>query len=132
MDDEEEAILVLRYQTAVAEVAKAQATLDMCKRHLLNYMEARSRKTIKVTADGYLLQCTYTQQTTVKVDEKGLKKALGAPVFNKFTKRVLDRRALEAALDKGSVSPVKVTPFITATKSDPFIRFTMKEDKHEV
>lgn len=124
--------LIAAYAAAKAQVERDQAKLRGIADDLIDYMQVKGRKTLKTSKDGYLLQATYSRRTSVVVDEKGLRKRLGAPVYDKYTKRVLDKRLLEEGLERGEVDRVTVTPFITTKHSEPFIVFTTKEDRREV
>src|SRR3954468_1030192 len=93
----------------VAEYLQARALRDRAERdyqeasaRLMKQMEADQRKSFRWTDDGVTRAVTYTQGHTTVIDEKGLRRALKAPVFDKYTKKVLDRKAMEAAMDAGA------------------------------
>lgn len=98
---------------------------------LVRYMEIAQRKTLRDSQDGYIMQATYKQQTSVSIDESGLRKKMGAPRFDKYTVKKLDRRKLEADLDGNEELQLLVSPYVTTKKSKPFLQLTMKEDKSE-
>lgn len=123
--------LIGEYADAKAAVEQAHRKLSAVTAELTAWMQAMGRKTLKASRDGYLMQATYTQQTTVKIDETGLRKKLGAKEFDRYTVRKLDRKRFEEALDAGEIDAVKVIPFVTTKKSDPFIKFTVREDVQE-
>lgn len=49
------------------------------------------------------LRMTVVRGTTVKINEASLKKALGAPLWRKVTKQVLDKPKLEEMVNSGDV-----------------------------
>lgn len=92
-------------------------------------MAEHQRKTLTIeTAEGIKFSGTYTQRTTSQINEAGLRKALGARTFNKFTVRKLDRKALEAAMTEGAVDPVTVAQYVDQVPGKAFLTFRAKED----
>jgi len=67
---------------------------------------------------------TATSRTTTKVDEQGLKKALGARTFNKLTKPVLDKAKLETAINEGDVDAAIVSQYVEVKDGATSIRLT--------
>ena len=106
---------------------KAQADLDVAQAQLIKQMEADQRKSYKWTVDGMSHIVTYTQTHTTVIDERGLRRALRAKVFDKYTKRVLDRRAMERAMDTGEVDPVIVRAYTTLEPNKPHLTLREKE-----
>lgn len=111
---------------AVARQNKAQieASITAMEDQLIQIMESEQRKTLKVGTH----QVTYVRSTRVMVDESGLRKALGAKVFDKYTVSKLDRKKLEQALDNGEVDPHTVSPYVREESGNPYIRFTEKKE----
>jgi hypothetical protein len=106
---------------------EAEAEFRKFEEKLVIYMEEHRRKNLELDDGEHVSRVTYTQSTQVKVDEEGLKKHLTAPVFNKYTVRKLDRKALEKAIDEGAISSLSVTPYITVAKTKPFLKYTIKD-----
>jgi hypothetical protein len=82
------------------------------------------RKSMSHTDGDKRYTVTFVQSHTVTIDEPRLKKALGAPVFNKLTTAHLDRKKLENAVDLGDVDPVVVAQCSAEKTSNPYLRFT--------
>ena len=78
---------------------------------------------------GY--RATFVQTETYKINEAGLKKAVGAKVYNKLTKAVLDKKKLEAAVDAGQIDPVIVAQNSELTKGKPYIRISETTEKKQ-
>lgn len=90
-------------------------------------MEADQRKSYRWNRDGRAYNLTYVQGHTTYVDEVGLRKALKAKVFDRYTKRVLDRKAMEAAMSNGEVDPVTVSKYVTERPKKAYLNYTDKE-----
>jgi len=115
--------LVDDYLEAKAERDKAQARLDELGERLTKQMEADQRKSYRWNADGVRHTLTYVQAHTTQIDEQGLRKALTAKVFDRYTKRVLDRKSMENAIDAGDVDPVVVSRFVTLRPNKPHLTY---------
>ena len=90
-------------------------------------MEADQRKSFHWNRDGRAHNLTYVQGHTTYIDEPGLRKALTAKVFDRYTKRVLDRKAMENAMSEGKVDPVTVSKYVTERPKKPYLKYTDKE-----
>lgn len=119
------------YAVAKAAVEEATARLKLATAALAEQMAASQTKTFTHRDGGKIRRFTYVQNTTSVLDEEGLKKALGAPVFSTLTVAKLDKKKLEAAMDRGTVDPVIVGQYVTEKASAPFIRFTESEAEDE-
>jgi hypothetical protein len=94
-------------------------------------MERKQRKTVTDTLDGHTFSATYTQRTTTQINEEGLRKAMGARVFNKYTIRKLDRKALEKAMGDGVVDPTLVAQYVEQVPGKTFLTYRVKEENSE-
>jgi len=97
-------------------------------------MEADQKKTISWREGDKIKKLTYVRSTTTEIDEKGLRKALTAKVFDRYTVKKLDKKAMEAAMDTGEVDPVIVSKFVTLKPRKPYLTYKeseVKEDNHE-
>lgn len=92
-------------------------------------METDSTKSMKVTVQGMAKQVTYVQTKSYEVDEKGLRKALTAKVFDKYTVKKLERAKLEKAIDDGEVDPMVVARFVAEKPNKPYLRYSEKEEQ---
>src|SRR5262245_43815949 len=79
---------------------------------LMKQMEADQRKSYRWEENGQKRLLTYVQSRRTEIDEKGLRKALTAKVFDKYTVKKLDRKAMETAMDAGDVDPVIVSRYV--------------------
>lgn len=119
--------LVGDYLIARQALDKAQADLDEVQARLMKQMEADQRKAYKFTTGHAAYTVSYVQAHTTVIDEKGLRRALTAKVFDKYTKKVLDRRSMEKAMDSGEVDPVTVSRFVSQTPNRPHLSLRMRE-----
>lgn len=118
--------LVDDYLEAKAERDKAQARLDELSERLTKQMEADQRKSYRWDADGAKHTLTYVQSHVIEIDERGLRKALRAKVFDRYTKRVLDRKAMEAAMDSGEVDQVTVRQYVHLRPNKPHLTYSAR------
>lgn len=123
--------LVVDYLHARDVRDAAQVRLDECSEALMKQMEADQRKSYRWKVDGISHTVTYVQSHTTRIDEVGLRKALRAKVFDKYTKRVLDRKAMEAAMGEGVIDPVTVSKYVTLQPNVPHINYRVTPVKEE-
>lgn len=94
-------------------------------------MEADQRKTFHWSADGQPHTLTYVRGSTTRIDEVGLRKAMGARNFDRYTRKTLDRRAMEKAMGAGEVDTVTVSRFVTVVPKKPYLNHSHKEEEEE-
>lgn len=123
MDNE----LVREYLIARAEMDKAKVRLDDAAGRLIKQMESDQRKSFRWDTDGVRRTINYIQKRTTVIDEQGLRKALTAKVYDKYTKRVLDRKAMEDAMGIGAVDEVTVARFVSFKPQRPYLEYREKE-----
>lgn len=124
-DTSQEQSLIEAYLSAKAAADRAQERVAELAERLCKEMEATQTKTY-TTDDA---KVTYVRNSTTKIDEKGLRRALRAKVFDRYTVRKLDRRAMEAAMDTGEVDPVIVSKFVHTEYTKPYLRVSAPEEK---
>ena len=115
--------LVVEYLAARADRDNAQIKLEEIQDRLMKQMEADQRKSYRWDHDGVRNTVTYVQSHVTKIDERGLRRALRAKVFDHYTKRVLDRKAMEAAMAAGVIDKKVVAPYVTYQPNVPHISF---------
>lgn len=116
--------LVTEYVEAKVALDQLQSRLNELGERLIKQMEADQRKSFRWRAGGVQHSMTYVARTTTAIDEPGLRKALGAKIFDRYTKRVLDRKAMEAAMDSGDVDPVTVSKYVNQSLGKPYLKYT--------
>ena len=119
--------LLFDYMNARRARDAYQIKLDEAQARLMKQMEADQRKSYRWTDADSAFTVSYVQAHTTVIDEKGLRRALRAKVFDKYTKKVLDRKAMEKAMDSGEVDPVTVSRFVTLKPNKPHLSVTEKE-----
>lgn len=106
---------------------QAQEHLDMVQARMIKQMEADQRKSYKITDGNWVKTVTYVAKRTTVIDEKGLRKALTAKVYDKYTVRKLDRTAMEKAMDSGEIDPITVSRFVELVPGRPYLELRVKE-----
>ena len=69
------------------------------------------------------------QTETTKIDEEGLRKALGVKLWNKITVKKVDKAKLTTTIADGEISPELASGFLTVQKNKPYIRYTEGQKK---
>src|SRR5690242_2172468 len=121
--DSEAEVLIDAYEKAREDLDSATLRLKNVEAAILNYCEKRQKKTLAVLKDGKQYTATYTQRNTTKIDEKGLRKALTARVFDRYTKKVLDKKSLETAMSDGEVDPAVVARFVEQSPGAKYLTY---------
>lgn len=109
--------------SAVAE--DAARAMDAVKSQLLEAMQEEQIKTSEVREGDKIYRATFVQSTTTQIDEKGFLAEAGDDA-DLYMKKVFDRKALEQALEDGTVNPYLVGRYVTERKSKPSVRFTQR------
>jgi len=120
--------LVLEYLSARAARDQAEEEFRELESRLIKQMEADQRKSYHWAVDGRPHTLTYVRGVTTKIDEVGLRKALGARNFDRYTRRVLDRQAMEKAMSAGEVDTVTVSRFVTNIPKKAYLNHSAKTE----
>lgn len=99
---------------------QAAALYKEAQEHVLKLLEQAGRKTAKVDD----IKITKVQGTSTRIDEKGLAKALGAAMWNKITKKSLDKGKLEDKIERGEIDINVVAQHTTVAENAPYIRLS--------
>lgn len=94
-------------------------------------MAENQQKTIEVDDGDQILRFTYVSNRRTVVDEVGLRESLGDHVFDSYTKRVLDKPALEKGIDMGLVEASQVAPFVSYADTAPFVKYSITKKEQE-
>jgi hypothetical protein len=113
-------VAVLEVARAKQNLVEAEAELAKAQENLIAHLTSVGHKSREY--GGF--RATLVKSETVKVNEAGLKKAIGARVFNKLTKAVLDKKKLEEAVEAGAIDPVILAQNSQVVEGKPFIRLT--------
>ena len=117
---------VAEYIKARAELEAKQAEVAELAEALIKQMETDQRKSYRQRIGDQNYSLTYTRASSTLIDEPGLRKALGAKSFDKYTLRILDRKAMEAAMDQGEVDPVTVSKYVRVTHGRTYLRLSSR------
>lgn len=119
--------LLRRYAEARRAEEESKNARLLLEEELMALLTKEQRKSAETEDGGKTYRVTYVQSETSQIDEDGLRKALGAATFRKYTVERLDRHKLEDGMDAGEVDPIVVGQFVSVKPSKPFLRFTIKE-----
>lgn len=109
-------------RTAQEAAALAEEFVRSSKAHLIKLMEERQLSTVPFED----ARVTVVHAERIKVDTEALIHSVGRRNWNKMTKRVFDRKALEECLRLGTVDAGAVLPHIEIKQGDPYLRITDK------
>jgi hypothetical protein len=113
-----ERIRDLKVLKTIAE--RAQEEYEARQAAFIKEMEALDRKTLRDNDT----KVTVVTRDIPRYDEKGLAKALGATLWNKITKKTLDKTKLEKAVDEGEIDINVVAQHTTVSSAKPHLRFS--------
>lgn len=106
----------------------AEAARKELQSALLDAMEGMGQKSIKaVTESGGTITGTVVESSTITYDSDGLRKALGAKVFDALCTMALDTKKLDEAVAKGEIDAMVVAKYADEQKRAPFIKVTEKD-----
>lgn len=115
--------LVKEYAEVTATIENQQRVLDEIKAELLLKMEEEQIKTHEVQDGGKVYRATYVQATRTEIDEQGLSQVMDLAPYSKV---VLDKKALESAMETGDADPFVVGQYVTERKVKPSVRFSIR------
>lgn len=101
---------------------ETQEEFEEVQKRVISTLERTGKKSI--TANDRNLRGTLVKGSTMVLDDEALKKTLGAKIWNKITKRVLDKEKLEAHIVTGEVDKHLVAQCTTEKDSKPYIRLS--------
>ena len=121
--------LIIRTVHLKQDAEQAEALFREAQDELVSLMEKLDDRTVVVEDEltGKTYSGTLVQSEVLEIDEAGLKKALGAKLWAKVTKQVLDKKKLEACVTTGDISPVIVAANSVEKARRPYVRFTTKQ-----
>ena len=118
---------------------QAEADFNEAQERFVKMMESLGQQSAStssadvITSEGKRVlrrwKATVVSSSTTKVNEVTLKKALGATVWKKVTKTVLDMRKLEDAVATGEVDPVVVASHSEIVPRKAYVRLSVTDDE---
>jgi hypothetical protein len=131
MDDREIAEAVEEYQAAKAAEDQAKTRREDAQDRVATLLEAAGYKTRTVDFGDERFRVTRTASDYVKaVNEKGLKKALGAKVWRLVTDVKLSQPKLKAQIEAGVVDAQLAAMFIETATKKPSITVTLLKEEN--
>lgn len=85
-----------------------EAREESARKALIRKMDEANRKGITVSDGTHNIKVTVVKQSRISWDEDKLKKTIGSSMWNKVSKRVLDKALLEAKITEGVLDPTEV------------------------
>jgi hypothetical protein len=130
MDQSEISQAIAAYELAKAAEAEATSRRQDAQDRVATLLEVAGRKTVVVEVGDRRLRVTRSAPAYVKsVDEKGLKRFVGAKVWNKITVRKFSEALLKQAITDGLVDGIGAAQYIETGTKRPSL--TVSEAKDE-
>lgn len=115
--------LLLALAAVKAEEKRLAEKKTEIEAKLVEALIVAKQKTISVTLDdGKTIKGTLVEAQRVLYDGDKLEKTLGAPMWKKVTKQVLDAVKLEAQITVGAIDPNVVAACSEVKDNKPYIR----------
>jgi hypothetical protein len=124
---EERARAVRQVIEAREAEAKAHEQVKHAEAALAELLAEQQLKTARLQVGNHAYTATVTSRVSHTFDESGLRKALTAKVFDRFTIRKLDAKALKQAVEEGRVDPAVVAQYTQEHTSPPYIQVRSRE-----
>jgi methionine synthase I (cobalamin-dependent) len=122
-----DALLEARY--AKEAVAIAQDEWERKEAILIEMIRAKQQKSTTVTFGNKLIKATVAQREVVNIDEPGLRKALGAKLFDTYCTKKLDKTALRRGISDNQVDPVIVAQHSQVSMGKAYVLFSEPAEK---
>jgi hypothetical protein len=123
--------LVLEWQVADAALKIAKERFDKVTNELAQDMLVQEIKSDLVCVRGSDYKVTVVAGETMRIDDEGLRKAMGAVKFRKIVKTKVDRGLLEKAIKDGLIDISNAAAFVSITPNKPFVKVTPAGDTDE-
>lgn len=119
-------------RAAEIEVTKAETSLMHAKEDLLRIMIRRSKKTLSTTYGSTSFKSTIVKSETMKIDDEGLRAHVGKRTFSKLCVQKVDKNKIAEAVSRGVVQLEDISPYMTITARQPYVRITTSDVVEEV
>lgn len=118
---------ILKVAQLKSEMASLAEQVNALQPKIIAALDKKEQKTRAVTMDdGKVVTATVVKGETVETDYDMLAKRVGASVWAKITKRVIDTSKLQDAMAKELVSANDIADVSTIKPKSPYIKITKK------
>lgn len=123
------AAAVVAAKEAKQRLIEAQEAYDKAEHELVEFIRANEKKSAVADFGDKHVKATVVQRENVTVDESGLRKAIGAKLFDSFCVKKLDKTALKHGIADNLVDPVIVAQHSKVTMGKAYIIFSEPTEK---
>ena len=113
-----------RLRAAQEVFDQAQADLGAAKTALIELMDAKHRKTATYFVGNVQHKITIVRAERVTVDEKGLRKAVGARTFKTLLTYKVSNDLLRKAIQEGRLDSAVVAQYVHVDTNAPSVRLS--------
>jgi hypothetical protein len=121
--------LLIKVAKLKAKAELAESNYRDAQEDLITLLSTGEDRSVTAQCGTNAITGTLVTSETLSINEEGLAKALGAKVWAKCTKRVLDKKKLEALITTGEVNAVVVAANSSETARKPYVRISTKKVK---
>jgi len=118
-----------RFIDAKKAADHAKRELEAAEEELIDALRTAGDKSTSLTEGDKVQRATVVQTETTKIDEDGLRKAVGVKLWNKITVKKVDKAKLTTTIADGEISPELASGFLTVQKNKPYIRYSEGQKK---
>lgn len=117
---------LVQVATLKTDIKDMEEELNDVQQALCTWLEDKGQKSIGTDTPTGKLKGTRVAGARMILDEPRLKKILGARLFNRATKRVIDKKKLEDLITKGEVKSLDVASCMDEVTNKPYIKVTKR------
>jgi hypothetical protein len=122
---------VLAAQVAKDRMIEAEESFKKAQARLVEMIKEKDQKSTSVRAGNTIIKATVVQAEQVKIDEPGLRKALGAKVYDDLCVKKIDKNKLREAVTEKKVDAVVVAQHTEVSLGSAYIKFSETKEIDE-
>lgn len=109
-----------------SDIKQMEEDLTDVQTDLIEWLDDKNQKTLSVSTASGKVKGTVVRGSRMVLDESRLKKLLGARLFNKATKRVIDKKKLEDLIARSEIQALDVAACTDENFNRPYIKITKR------
>jgi hypothetical protein len=123
-----------RFIQAKKAADQAIRELKAAEEELVEQLREQHKKSVTLTEGDKVQRATFVQTESTKIDEEGLRKAVGVKIWNAITDRKVNKAKLLEQVGTGTLTEQQVAPFITVVPNKAYLRYSegQRKDAEEV
>lgn len=119
---------VARFRATKAALDAAKDQFDKAQHELLTIMRDRGHKTTSTEVDGRDYSITMVSSERTKVNEEGLREAVGEAQFVSLCDQKVSLTKIQSAINSGHLPLEVFAAYATVVETSPYIKVTETHD----